>query len=710
LGRVQEVGVALGMADWQGTVAGVGDLVQARRNAWHLEGWQGNTAVPVNRTTYRVTALPPDGGLTVARVIGRDPDGIEQLGAPMQLPASYVSEHVTLAYAATVHAAQGRTVDAGYPVLGPGTDTASAYVALTRGRHSNVAFVITRPVAEGAETGETFKVAPRGPAEVLTDVIRPPDVDPNRTALTEAEDAAAHARVTATHVDPLIEVIADTIAGRTAGWLDQLAADGALPERHRMTLAADEARSTLDQLLRTAELAGHDPAQLLRDAVTASSLDKSTSVAQVLHFRIRSALAGKLDPQVASYADLLPREVPEHSRAGLEALAHAADTRRTELSAQLGENPTQWAREALGPVPDAADDPAGRADWERKAGSAASYRELVEHTDDADPLGAAPPTGLAEKHALFRTAHRALDLADAGADEETMTEGQLRARVTAYRREEAWAPRYVADELDATHQTLRTHRADATVWAARAAAEPDPAAAEQLRAAAEAAREQAEQLAVLAAELETADEARALWWSETAATRDNAERARVALGLRGIDIDNPADRVTAQEWLAADQVEKLAADPYRAITEHDLADLHDTDHNAADQHDRTHRVAEPHDVNEDRGAELVHEPIPDIRDTAVPDPGERVDPTQRRRVPLPHETAATVDRAQLALTEIKARRAAEAAEAAHTAQVERAADDRRDDFNRWAAHDQHTDDTTGRDRVAAHEEGEFLER
>jgi len=291
-----------------------------------------------------------------------------------------------------------------------------------------------------------------------------------------------------------------------------------------------------------------------------------------------------------------------------------------------------------------------------------------------------------------------------------MTEGQLRARVTAYRREEAWAPRYVADELDATHQTLRTHRADATVWAARAAAEPDPAAAEQLRAAAEAAREQAEQLAVLAAELETADEARALWWSETAATRDNAERARVALGLRGIDIDNPADRVTAQEWLAADQVEKLAADPYRAITEHDLADLHDTDHNAADQHDRTHRVAEPHDVNEDRGAELVHEPIPDIRDTAVPDPGERVDPTQRRRVPLPHETAATVDRAQLALTEIKARRAAEAAEAAHTAQVERAADDRRDDFNRWAAHDQHTDDTTGRDRVAAHEEGEFLER
>ena len=570
LGRVQEVGVPLGMADWQGVTVGIGDLVQARRNTWHLKGWQGNTAAPVNRTTYRVTALRPDGGLTVARVIGRDPDGTEQLGAPMQLPASYVSEHVTLAYASTVHVAQGRTVDAGYPVLGPGTDAASAYVALTRGRDSNVAFVITRHVAEGAETGETHTVARRGAAEVLADVIRPPDVDPNRTALTEAEDATQHARATATHVDPLIEVIADTIAGRTAGWLDQLAADGTLPERHRMALAADEARTTLGQLLRTAELAGHDPSQVLRDAVTASSLDKSTSVAQVLHFRIRSAVGGKLDPQVASYADLLPREVPEHSRAGLEALAQAADTRRMDLGAQLTENPTQWAREALGPVPDAADDPAGRADWERKAGWAASYRELVDHTDDADALGAAPPAGLAEKHALFRTAHRALDLADAGADEEAMTEGQLRVRVVAYRREETWAPRYVADELGATQEALRTHRADATVWAARAAAEPDSLAADQLRAAAEAAREQAEQLAVRVAELETADEARALWWTETAVTRDNAERARVALGLRGIDIDNPADRITAQEWLDADQVEKLAADPYRAITEHDL--------------------------------------------------------------------------------------------------------------------------------------------
>ena len=62
----QEQGVPLGMgptrSEWRGTVAGVGDLVQARRNAWHLEGWADNPdtpATPRPRSTARPTASPP---------------------------------------------------------------------------------------------------------------------------------------------------------------------------------------------------------------------------------------------------------------------------------------------------------------------------------------------------------------------------------------------------------------------------------------------------------------------------------------------------------------------------------------------------------------------------------------------------------------------------------------------------------------------------
>ena len=37
-----------------------GDLVQARRNAWDLAGWEGNQRAPVTRETYRVVAVRAD--------------------------------------------------------------------------------------------------------------------------------------------------------------------------------------------------------------------------------------------------------------------------------------------------------------------------------------------------------------------------------------------------------------------------------------------------------------------------------------------------------------------------------------------------------------------------------------------------------------------------------------------------------------------------
>jgi hypothetical protein len=753
LGRVDEAGVPLRAPGWEGTVAGIGDLIQARRNAWHLDGWRGNTEAPINRQTYRVTATSADGGLTVARVTGRDTDGTEQLAAPLTLPASYVRDQVTLAYASTVHAALGRTVGAGYGVLAPGTDAAAAYVQSTRGRDDNVLFIVTRHVADTAEHGETRTVAQRSAAQVLADVIRPPEQDRNRTALAEAEAAAEDARSTQSHADPLIAVVADLTAGRTGRWLDQLAATGDLSEHHRVEFAADEARTSLDQLLRTAELAGHDPAQVLRDAVTATTLDGSSSVAQVLHFRVRSALEGKLNPQVANFADLIPRDLPEQDRAGLDALAAAADARRTELGAQLAQTTPQWAREALGPAPDAATDPAARAAWEHKAGWAASYREWAGHTDPADPLGAAPPAGLAEQHAVFRTAHTAMDLSTSGAEEEAMSEGRLRALVAAWDREQNFAPRYVADELEAAHDALRRARTDATVWTARADAETDPLAADQLRAAAVEAAQRADELAPIVADLEFADDVRTAWWWETQVTRDKAERARHGAGMRGIDLDNPAEKVTAQEWYDAHLAEQLAADAERAITEHDLppADVDAADvperfdtepvtpepdtvgrepteladdrapyeapapaerdlrDDASDADDGTRSQQDPRDDDRERGTGdevLLEAAPPDIRETSMPDPGERTDP-DRRRVPRRDETTATVDRAQIALAEIHARHDAEAAEQAHAVQAP-PDDERRDELLRWADQDQMPDAPT--DRVTAADEEMNLER
>ncbi len=709
LGRVEEVGVPLGVggarSEWRGTVAGVGDLVQARRNAWHLEGWSGNGEAPINRQTYRVTATHPTGGMTVARVTGRDDGGVEVLAGPILLPASYVREQVTLAYAATVHAVHGATSGAGYAVVGPGTDGPTCYVEATRGRGTNVLFVVTQHSHDQHETGQTARAQRRSAAEVVADIVRPPEVDPNRTALAEAEQAADDARATPAHLDPLATVVADLTAGRTQRWLDQLTAIGVLPEHHRIALAADDSRTVLDQLLRTVELAGHDPAQALADAVTSSSLDGSTSVAQVLHFRIRETHKHRLAPHIECYADLLPRHLPEHARTVLAELARAADERRAELGARLAAAPPQWAREALGAVPDPAVDPVGRAEWESKAGWAGSYRELVGHTDESDPLGPAPAPGLAEKHAVFRAAHQALDLAHVGEEEEAMSEGKLRARWAAWQRELNIAPRYVADELDATHDAHRRAQTDATIWQARADTETDPLLRDELATAAAVARERVADLAVQVAQLEYADQARTAFLEETAVTRDEAERARVAAGLKGIDLDSAADRVTAQEWFDAHLVEQLAAEAERAITEADLAEdrapetgrdahLDDPapgrapgvaadpdidDHGTDGPPDRVHDDGEDRRgraderSGSDRGARPVELPdtvAPDLRDTSTPDPSERADPARGRRVLPLDETAAAAERARRLLVEVAQRHEAEQAAAAHAAELE----------------------------------------
>lgn len=56
----------------------------------------------------------------------------------------YLNNHITLGYAATVHSAQGVTAHSSYALLGEGSSRAMLYVAMTRGRHTNEAFLYQR--------------------------------------------------------------------------------------------------------------------------------------------------------------------------------------------------------------------------------------------------------------------------------------------------------------------------------------------------------------------------------------------------------------------------------------------------------------------------------------------------------------------------------------------------------------------------------------
>lgn len=120
-----------------------------------------------------------DGSLTVHRL------GVT---GTLTLPAAYVAEHVELAYSTTAHRAQGSTVDTAHAVVsGPSMTREILYVAMTRGRAANHAYVTTDLVdEEGHLYGDGEPPASRS---VLTTILRREGavLSAHETAHTEAD-------------------------------------------------------------------------------------------------------------------------------------------------------------------------------------------------------------------------------------------------------------------------------------------------------------------------------------------------------------------------------------------------------------------------------------------------------------------------------------------------------------------------------------------
>ncbi len=136
-----------------------GDRIATRKNDRQLV--TDRHLMVKNRDHWTIDTVEHDGTLLVQGRTGS-----------VRLPAVYVAEHVELAYAETSHANQGRTVDRSYLYLDGPIDARGIYVPLTRGRHSNEAFVATT----GEETA----------ADVLTEALSRNWID--RPAIAVRED------------------------------------------------------------------------------------------------------------------------------------------------------------------------------------------------------------------------------------------------------------------------------------------------------------------------------------------------------------------------------------------------------------------------------------------------------------------------------------------------------------------------------------------
>ncbi len=248
--------VAAGTVSDDSTVAtgageriGVGDRVATRRN---------NTALQVaNRDQWTVTAVHPDGGLTLAGPHGE-----------RTLPPDYVRAHVELAYACTIHGAQGDTPSTAHVVTGEHSSAAATYVAMTRGRDINIAHLVAENLEDARQqwiavfardradlgpahaadlaAAEAERYAPQRPlADVLHELRQAwtveADTHPRLVRAWERRDQLRHILALSQHRDATLPELhrahtaARTAAADTAAQLQRLEP---VVTRHADTLAA----------------------------------------------------------------------------------------------------------------------------------------------------------------------------------------------------------------------------------------------------------------------------------------------------------------------------------------------------------------------------------------------------------------------------------------------------------------------------------------
>ena len=150
-------------------------------------------------------------------------------------------------------------------------------------------------------------------------------------------------------------------------------------------------------------------------------------------------------------------EDPEADRFARE-LAAAMDERVSLLGNRVAMDRPVWALRYLGEVPA---DPVERAEWIRRAGAVAAYREERGYADETEAIGPAPERGSPEQRASWHAAYVALRMPEEDREVAAATDGELWARRAAYERETGWAPPYVAGELREAHLAEDTYRADA---------------------------------------------------------------------------------------------------------------------------------------------------------------------------------------------------------------------------------------------------------
>ncbi len=360
-----------------GTHAASGDIVITRRNDRRLlagHGWVRNG------DRWNVVDVRRDGSMLVRRAGS-------SWGTSVLLPADYVAEHVELGYAVTSFRAQGLTTDTAHVLVDSTMTRETLYVAMTRGRDANLAYVaVDRPDPShaGPHPGENDEVTGRN---VLAGVLQHvgAELSAHETIAVEQESWGTIAQLAAEY-----ETIA--AAAQRDRWAALVRTSGLSAEQAEEVVESD-AFGPLTAELRRAEANHHDPTVLLPRLVRARDFGDADDIAAVLRHRLNAATArpagtGRTRRAPKLIAGLIPEAmgaVADDMRQALDERHHLITQRADAALDKAIADDAPWVA-LLGALPR---EPARLAGWRQSARIIAAYRDRYQITGP-DLVGVQP--------------------------------------------------------------------------------------------------------------------------------------------------------------------------------------------------------------------------------------------------------------------------------------------------------------------------------
>ena len=340
--------------------ASVGDVVITRRNDRTLRTARGGFVR--NGDRWRVIDVYRNGDVEVRR------EGYTH-GASVVLPADYVAQHLDLGYAVTAYRAQGMTVDTCHVVVAPGATRENLYVAMTRGRDANIAYVaLDRPddlhshPVNGAVTAQSVLVG------VLAHTGG--ELSAHETIAAEQDRYASIAQLAAEYETIATLAQADRWPRVIAQALD------AAGERTTSVdeVVASEAYGALCNELWRLDAAGVDVDEVVSQAIDGRGFADADDVAAVITWRLWK-LTGRTEANEPDLiAGLVPRahgDFDDETRAALDERADLIEHRAAALAEGAIRDGARW-------IADIGDEPSGadaRRAWRHAVAVEAAYRD-----------------------------------------------------------------------------------------------------------------------------------------------------------------------------------------------------------------------------------------------------------------------------------------------------------------------------------------------